>query len=44
MSEKTTEQLRNELIFQLNAIGNYETHKDMWDAFYRYEEHLKTEE
>jgi len=32
--------LRNNLLFKLNAIGNYSTHKEMWDAFYEYEKEL----
>lgn len=29
--------LRNDLIFALNVVGNYKTHKKMWDAFYAYD-------
>ena len=34
------EGLRNNILFKLNAIGDYNTHKDMWDAFYEYEKEL----
>lgn len=37
---KKLEGLRNNLLFKLNAIGDYNTHKEMWDAFYEYEKEL----
>jgi len=38
---KKLEGLRNNLLFKLNAIGDYSTHKEMWDAFYEYEKKLR---
>jgi hypothetical protein len=38
---KKLEGLRNNLLFKLNAIGDYSTHKEMWDAFYEYEKELR---
>jgi hypothetical protein len=32
--------LRNNLLLELNAIGDYKSHKKLWDAFYAYEEEL----
>jgi len=38
---KKLEGLRNDLLFKLNAIGDYNTHKEMWDTFYEYEKELR---
>lgn len=38
---KKIESLRNNLLFKLNAIGDYSTHKEIWDAFYEYEKELR---
>ena len=40
MTKDKIQGLRNELLFNLNAVGSYETHKELWDAFYKYEEAL----
>jgi len=31
-----------ELIWQLNKVGGYNTHKELWDAYYKFEELVKT--
>ena len=30
-----------ELIWQLNKVGDYNTHKELWDAYYKLEEQVK---
>lgn len=40
MEEHCIESLRSELLFKLNLVGSYETHKELWDSFYKYEEAL----
>jgi benzoyl-CoA reductase/2-hydroxyglutaryl-CoA dehydratase subunit BcrC/BadD/HgdB len=40
MEENCIKSLRNELLFKLNLVGSYETHKELWDSFYKYEEAL----
>ena len=32
---------RAELILQLNRVGDYSTHKELWDAYYKFEELVK---
>lgn len=32
---------RAELIWQLNRVGDYSTHKELWDAYYKFEELVK---
>ena len=40
MDIKNTEE-RAELIWQLNKVGDYNTHKELWDAYYKLEELVK---
>jgi len=44
MKKDKIQGLRNKLLWKLNTVGGYETHKEMWDAFYKYEEALKQEQ
>jgi uncharacterized protein YchJ len=40
MTKEKIECLRSELLLKLNAIGGYKTYKELWDAFYNYEDAL----
>jgi len=31
-----------ELIWQLNKVGDYNTHKELWDTYYKFEELVNT--